>query len=114
MEENTMKLALTEKQQAIHNFLKETDGDKYTAYQIADAIGIDRKSINVLVNGIVKKGCCVREEATATDAEGKSVTVKYVVLTDEGRSYDHDAAIAHDEAEAEAKKAEKAAAKSAE
>jgi DNA-binding MarR family transcriptional regulator len=114
MEENTMKLALTEKQQAIHNFLKETDGDKYTAYQIADAIGIDRKSINVLVNGIVKKGCCVREEVKVTDEEGKPVTVKYVVLTDEGRSYDHDAAIAHDEAEAEAKKAEKAAAKSAE
>jgi DNA-binding MarR family transcriptional regulator len=110
MEENTMKLALTEKQQAIHNFLKETDGDKYTAYQIADAIGIDSKSINVLVNGIVKKGCCVREETT--DAEGGKI--KYVVLTDEGRSYDHDAAIAHDEAEAEAKKAEKAAAKSAE
>ena len=63
-----MKLALTEKQLAIHNFLMETDGEKFTAYQIADTIGIDRKAINALVTGIAKKGYCVREEAQSTDA----------------------------------------------
>lgn len=101
-----MKLALTEKQQAIYNFLKETDGEKFTAYQIADATGIDRKSINVLVNGIAKKGYCERVEAEGTDDEGKAIVVKHVVLTDAGRAYDEAAAIAHDEAEAEAKKEE--------
>ena len=109
-----MKLALTEKQMAIHTFLKETDGEKFTAYQIADTIGIDRKAINALVTGIAKKGSCVREEATSTNEEGKAVTVKYVVLTDEGRAYDNDAAIAHDEAEAEAAKEAKKAARAAE
>ena len=114
MEENKMKLALTEKQQAIYNFLMDTQGEKFTAYQIADTIGIDRKAINALVTGIAKKGYCVREEATSTNEEGKAVTVKYVVLTDEGRAYDHDAAVAHDEAEAEAAKEAKKAAKAAE
>lgn len=99
-----MKKVLTEKQAIIHGFLMDTDGEKFTAYQIADATGIERKSINVLVNGLVSKGYCVREEATGTDDEGKTVTVKYVVLTDEGRGYDADAAAEHDAAEAEAKK----------
>lgn len=108
-----MKLALTEKQLAIHNFLMETDGEKFTAYQIADTIGIDRKAINALVTGIAKKGYCVREEATSTNEEGKPVTVKYVVLTAEGRAYDNDAAIAHDAEEAEAAKEAKKAARAA-
>lgn len=108
-----MKLALTEKQMAVHNFLMDTQGEKFTAYQIADTIGIDRKAINALVTGIAKKGYCVREEATTTDAEGKTVTIKYVVLTSEGVSYNHDAAVAHDEAEAEAAKEAKKAAREA-
>ena len=108
-----MKLALTEKQIAVHNFLMDTQGEKFTAYQIADTIGIDRKAINALVTGIAKKGYCVREEATTTDAEGKTVAIKYVVLTSEGVSYNHDAAVAHDEAEAEAAKEAKKAAREA-
>lgn len=108
-----MKLALTEKQMAVHNFLMDTQGEKFTAYQIADTIGIERKAINALVTGIAKKGYCVREEATTTDAEGKTVEIKYVVLTPEGVSYNHDAAVAHDEAEAEAAKEAKKAAREA-
>ena len=99
-----MKKVLTEKQALIHKFLMETDGENFTAYQVADATGIERKSINVLVNGLVSKGYCVREEAVVTDDEGKPSTVKYVVLTDEGRNYDEAAATEHDLAEAEAKK----------
>jgi DNA-binding MarR family transcriptional regulator len=113
MEENKMKLALTERQIAIHNFLMDTQGEKFTAYQIADTIGIDRKAINALVTGIAKKGYCVREEATSTDAEGKTVAVKYVVLTAEGLNYNHDAAVAHDAEEAEAAKEAKKAARAA-
>lgn len=112
----TQKKALTEKQGLIYNFLKETDGEKFTAYQIADTTGIERRSINVLINGICAKGYCVREEVTTQDAEGKSVIVKYIVLTDEGRAYDHASALAHDEELAAARKAaeaEKRAAKKA-
>ena len=108
-----MKLALTERQIAIYNFLMETQGEKFTAYQIADTLGIDRKAINALITGIAKKGYCVREEATSTDAEGKSVTVKYIVLTAEGLAYNHDASVAHDVAEAEAAKEAKKAARAA-
>lgn len=109
-----MKLTLTEKQIAIHQFLKDTDGQKFTANQIADTIGINRNAINVLINGIVKKGYCVREEVATKDEAGKDTIVKYIVLTDEGRNYDHDAAMAHDEAEAEAAKEAKKAARAAE
>ena len=112
-----IKKALTEKQALIHKFLKDTDGEKFTAYQIADATEIERKSINVLVNGMVTKGYCVREEGTTVDGEGKETAVKFVVLTDEGRNYDEAAAIAHDEALAaarkEAEKAKRAAKKAA-
>lgn len=108
-----MKLALTEKQLAIYNFLMDTDGEKFTAYQIADTIGIDRKAINALVTGIAKKGYCVREEATTTDGEGKTVAIKYVVLTEAGRAYNNDAAVAHDAEEAEAAKEAKKAARAA-
>jgi DNA-binding MarR family transcriptional regulator len=112
-----MKQVLTEKQATIYNFLTETDGEKFTAYQIADATGLERKAINVLVNGLCAKGYVVREEATVKDDEGKDTTVKYVVLTDAGRAYDEAAAMAHDEAEAaerkEAEKAKRAAKKAA-
>ena len=109
----TQKKALTEKQGLIYNFLKDTDGEKFTAYQIADTVGIERKSVNVLVNGICAKGYCVREEVESKDSEGKTVITKYIVLTDEGRAYDHDAAVAHDEELAEAKKAEQKAKRAA-
>jgi len=112
-----IKKTLTEKQALIHKFLKDTDGEKFTAYQIADATEIERKSINVLVNGMVTKGYCVREEGTTVDEEGKETAVKFVVLTDEGRNYDEAAAVAHDEALAaarkEAEKAKRAAKKAA-
>ena len=112
-----MKLVLTEKQAIIHNFLMATDGEKFTAYQIADETGLERKAINVLVNGLVQKGYCVRVEGTQKDAEGKDTAVKFVVLTDAGRNYDEASAIAHDEVEAEEKKeaakAKRAAAKAA-
>lgn len=109
-----MKLALTEREMKIHNFLKDTEGEKFTAYQVADSIGEKRSAINVLINGLVRKGCCVRE-TVETEVDGKTAEVKYIVLTDEGRAYDHDSAVAHDAAEAEAakeaKKAERAAKK---
>lgn len=108
-----MKLALTERQTAIYNFLKETDGEKFTAYQIADTIGVDRKAINALITGMANKGYCVRETATVNDEEGKSVVVKYIVLTDAGRAYNHDEAVAHDEVEAEAAKEARKAARAA-
>lgn len=107
------KLAFTEKQALIHSFLMSNQGAKFTAYQIADELGMERKSINALVTGMCTKGYTVREESEGTDAEGKKVIVKFVVLTDAGVNYDEASAVAHDEAEAEAAKEAKKVARAA-
>ena len=82
---------MTENSRKVLDFLKANYGEKVTANQIAEALGISVPAVTGSVNGLVKKERAFREEATA-EKDGKEVTIKYISLTEAGYNFDPDAA----------------------
>ena len=61
-------------------YLKETNGQKFTADEIAEATGLAKATINGVFTSFQKKGLGVREEATVTGTS----EISFLKLTDEG------------------------------
>lgn len=80
---------------AVFNYLKEHDGEKMTSQDIADALHLDRRVVDGCVTrglAIESKGLAVRSEPVeVTLADGTKKKVKFISLTDKGRSFDPDA-----------------------
>jgi len=75
---------ISENGQKIMAYLKDVKGQNVTATDAADALDIEKRKFTGAFNALVKKGLAVRN---AAKVEGP-VTVKYLVLTDEGMSFD--------------------------
>lgn len=107
-----MKNAISEKALQVLDYLKEVGNANVTAADIAENLGWEKKSADgVITGGLVRNRNFVeRVEAQieVENAEGNKEikNVKFIKLTDAGRNYDHDAALAADEAEKAAKDAE--------
>lgn len=56
-----MTAMFSEKAQAVLTFLQANQGADLTAAAIAEAAGIEKKSITGVLNGLQKKGLVVRE-----------------------------------------------------
>ena len=56
-----MTAMFSEKAQAVLSFLQANQGADLTAAAIAEAAGIEKKSITGVLNGLQKKGLVVRE-----------------------------------------------------
>lgn len=112
------KTAMTDNALKVWEYLKANEGTDMTAADIAigmgmcdaddeDAVKAATKSMNgILTGGLQKKGYTKRVEATIeVEEDGKTTVkaVKFIELTDAGKNYDHEAAIA---ADIEAAKAE--------
>lgn len=78
---------MSETAQAIIAHLVSTDNAPATLDDVAAALDIDKKKVNGAFNALVRKGLCARVVATIE----APVTVKYLVLTDEGKSFDFNA-----------------------
>ena len=63
-------------------YLKETHGEKKTADEIAEALGMAKATINGVFTSFQKKGLGVREEATVTGSK----EISFLKLTDEGKA----------------------------
>ena len=97
--------AVSEKALTVLNYLKSIGDANVTAADIADALGMEKKSVDgVVTSGLQRKGLSERVPAQieVTDEEGntKYKDVKFIRLTDAGQAYDHDAALAADAAAA--------------
>lgn len=79
-------MAMKESSKTIFNYIKENADKDITAVQIAEALGMETKSVNGSITGLQRKGWVVREEVAITGGK-----VKYVRLTDEGAAADVDA-----------------------
>jgi predicted transcriptional regulator len=75
---------MSENAQAIIAHLIATDNAPATLDDVANALNIDKKKVNGAFNALVRKGYCARVAATIE----APVTVKYLVLTDDGMSFD--------------------------
>ena len=75
---------ISENGQKIMAYLKDVEGQNVTAADAAEALDIDKRKFTGAFNALVKKGLAIRN---AAKIEG-DVTVKYLVLTDAGLSFD--------------------------
>lgn len=95
------KTAVSEKALTVLNYLKEIGDTNVTAADIAEALGMEKKSVDgVVTSGLQRKGLTERVPAKieVTDDEGNATVkdVKFIKLTDAGKNYDHAAAQAED------------------
>ena len=85
-------MALKPNSIAVFNFVKENDGADFTAQDIADALGLEVKSVNgIVTSAFQKKGLMLREEAEIELADNSHKKVKFIRLTDAGREFDPEA-----------------------
>lgn len=92
---------LKENSRIVFDFVKEHDGEAFTAQDIADATGISVKAVNGIVTSAFQRHkdkdknevpLMVRIPAEIEDPEtGLHKAVKFIQLTDEGRAFDPDA-----------------------
>jgi DNA-binding MarR family transcriptional regulator len=77
---------------AVWNFINENDGADFTASDIAEALGLEVKSVNgIITSAFQKKGLTIREEAEVELADGSHKKVKLIRLTEQGRAFTPDA-----------------------
>lgn len=79
-------MAMKENTRQIWDYIVAHDGEDFAAADIADATGLNTKSVNGSVTSFCKKGLAVREEVAVLGG-----SVKYIRLTDAGKEYDPDA-----------------------
>lgn len=84
-------MAMKESTKVIFNYVKEHDGEDFTAADIADAVGAEVRSVNGSLTGMQKKGWIAREEAEIELEDGTHKKVKFIRLTAAGKTADPDA-----------------------
>ena len=92
---------LKDNSKLVFNFVKQHDGEDFTAQDIADATGLSVRSVNGIVTSAFQRHkdadknevpLMVRVPAEIEDPEtGLHKPVKFIQLTDEGREFDPDA-----------------------
>lgn len=85
----------------VFKFVKEHDGEDFTAQDIADALGMKVRSVNGIITSAFQRHknaakeeipLMVRVPAEIVDPEtGLHKPVKFIQLTDEGREFDPEA-----------------------
>ena len=94
-------MALKENSKLVFNFVKDHDGQDFTAQDIADATGLSVKTVNGIVTSAFQRHkdkdknevpLMVRIPAEIEDKDtGLHKAIKFIQLTDAGREFDPDA-----------------------
>ena len=92
-------MAMSEKSTMVLNYLKSVNGSNVTAADVAEATGLERKSVDPCFTSLVKKGLGERVEAEIELADGTHKKVKFLVLNDQGMAFDPTAETAPAKAE---------------
>ena len=86
-------MAMKENSKKVLNYLKEVNGQQVTAADVADALGLEKRSVDgIFTSAIQRKGLGVRVPAEVELEDGTHKAVKFLSLTAEGMSFDPDAA----------------------
>jgi hypothetical protein len=96
------KAQISEKALVVLNYLKENKDSNVTAADIADALGMEKKSVDgVVTGGLVRnRGLAERIPAEIELEDGTHKAIKFIKATQAGLDYDHEAAVAADAAAA--------------
>lgn len=94
--------AVSEKSLVVLDYLKSVKGENVTAADIAEALGMEKKSVDgIVTSGLIRnKGYAERIPAEIELDDGSHKQVKFIRATEAGLAYDHEAAKAEDAAAA--------------
>ena len=85
-------MAMKENSKKILNYLKEVNGQQVTAADVAEALGLEKRSVDgIFTSAIQRKGLGVRTPAEIELDDGTHKAVKFLSLTAEGMNFDPDA-----------------------
>lgn len=85
-------MALKENSRKVLDYVKANDGTNMTAADIAAGTGLEVKQVNgIVTSAFQKKGLMQRTPAEVQLEDGTHKAVKFISLTDKGRSFDPDA-----------------------
>jgi len=98
-----MAKAVSEKSLVVLEYLKGIGDQNVTAADIAEALGMEKKSVDgIVTSGLIRnKGLAERIPAEIELEDGSHKQVKFIKATAAGMAYDHEAAKAEDAASAE-------------
>ena len=86
-------MALKENTKRVITYLQEINGKPVTAADVADALGMEKRSVDgIFTSAIQKKGLGVRTPAEVELEDGTHRQIKLLSLTDAGMALDVDAA----------------------
>ena len=84
--------AMKENSKRVFNYLKSVNGQNVTAADVADALGLEKRSVDgILTSAIQRKGLGVSTAAEIELEDGSHKTVKFLSLTDKGMAFDPEA-----------------------
>ena len=84
--------AMKENSKRVFNYLKSVNGQNVTAADVADALGLEKRSVDgIFTSAIQRKGLGVRTAAEIELEDGSQKTVKFLSLTDKGMAFDPEA-----------------------
>ena len=82
-------MAMNENSIRVLSYLKEVHGQKVTAADVANALGLEKRSVDgIFTSAIQRKGLGVRTPAEIEMEDGTHKPVKFLSLTTEGLNYD--------------------------
>lgn len=82
-------MALKENSKIVFNYVKENDGKDFTAADIAEATGLEVRSVNgIITSAFQRKNLMERVESEIECEDGTHKKVKFIRLTDLGREFD--------------------------
>ena len=85
-------MAMKENSKKVLNYLKGIDGADVTAADVAEAIGLEKRSVDgIFTSALQRKGYGVRVPAEVELEDGTHKAVKFLQLTPAGMSFDPDA-----------------------
>ena len=86
-------MAMKENTKKVFEYLKGIGNDNVTAADVANVLGLEKKSVDgIFTSAIQKKGYGVRVPTEVELDDGTHKTVKFLKLTDDGMALDLDQA----------------------
>lgn len=85
-------MAMKENSRKVFEYLKQINGANVTAQDVADALGLEKRSVDgIFTSAIQRKGYGVRTAAEIELEDGSHKQVKFLSLTPAGMAFDPDA-----------------------
>lgn len=82
-------MAMKENSVKVLNYLKEINGENVTAADVAEALGMEKRSVDgIFTSAIQRKGLGVRTPAEIELDDGSHKAVKFLSLTPAGLAFD--------------------------